>query len=201
MKKQEPLASLRDRLTQYMIEKSMRKTPERYEILRVAGLANGIFSIEELMSLMLEHAKFQVSRATLFNTMELFCDAGLVNRHWVATAAHYELRTDRNPKAYVICRQCNTITRVSTSTARLALQNLIVQYFSIDDKLLYMYGLCRFCQAKNRQQQMKKQKEATQQDKKKNKQDKETVKQEKDKNKQNKETTKQDKNKNGKRKS
>lgn len=150
-KKQEPLASLSDRLTQYMEEKAMRKTPERYEILRVAGLADGIFTIDGLMQLMNEHAKFQVSRATLFNTMELFYEAGLVTRHMLATSAHYEIRTDYNPKAYVICRQCNTITRVSTSTAKLALQNLFVRYFSIEDKILYMYGLCRYCQGKKRQ--------------------------------------------------
>jgi len=151
----QPLASLRDRLTRYMEEKAMRKTPERYEILRVAGLAGGIFTIDGLMQLMNEHADFQVSRATLFNTMELFCEAGVVIKHSLATAAHYEMRTDSNPKAYVICRQCNTITKVSTSTARLALQNLHVRYFNIEDKLLYMHGLCRKCQAKNRQEARK----------------------------------------------
>ena len=165
-KKQAPLASLRDRLTRYMEEKAMRKTPERYEILRVAGLANGIFTIEELMGLMQKHGEFQVSRATLFNTMELFCEAGLAIKHSLATAAHYEMRTDNYPKAYVICRQCNTITKVSTSTAKLALQNLHVRYFSIEEKLLYMHGLCRKCQAKNRQE-AKKQK-TTKQDKNKN---------------------------------
>ena len=89
-KKQVPLAPVHDRLTSYMEEKSMRKTPERYEILRVAELANGIFTIDGLMQLMKEHGKFQVSRATIFNTMELFCDAGLVIKHPLATAAHYE---------------------------------------------------------------------------------------------------------------
>lgn len=155
-KKQAPLASLQDRLTQYMEKKSMRKTPERYEILRVAGFAEGIFNIEDLMQLMKEHAVFQVSRGTLFNTMELFVDAGLVIKHPLATAAHYEIRTDTNPKAYVICRQCNTITKVSTSTARMALVNLHIRYFAIEDKLLYLHGLCRHCQAKNRQEARKK---------------------------------------------
>ena len=151
----QPLASLRDRLTKYMKEKSMRKTPERYEILRVAGMVNGIFTIDDLMQSMNEYAKFQVSRSTLFNTMELFCEAGLVIKHSLATAAHYELRTDSNPKAYIICRQCNDITRVSTSTARLALQNLHIRYFCIEEKILYMHGLCRKCQAKNRQEARK----------------------------------------------
>ena len=155
-KKQAPLTSLRDRLTQYMEEKTMRKTPERYEILRVTGLANGIFTIDELMQLMKEHGKFQVSRATLFNTMELFYDAGLTIKHSLATAAHYEMRTDNNPKAYTICHQCNTITKVSTSTAKLALQNLHVRYFGIEDKIVYIHGICRKCQAKNRQEAKKK---------------------------------------------
>ena len=128
-KKQVPLAPVHDRLTSYMEEKSMRKTPERYEILRVAELANGIFTIDGLMQLMKEHGKFQVSRATIFNTMELFCDAGLVIKH--------------------------PITKVSTSTAKLALQSLHVRYFAIEDKLLYMHGLCRKCQAKNRQEARK----------------------------------------------
>ena len=150
-----------------MEEKTMRKTPERYEILRVAGLANGIFTIDELMQLMKEHATFQVSRATLFNTMELLCDAGLVTKHLLGIGAHYELRTDKAPKAYTICHQCNTITRVSTGTARLALQNLHVRYFNIEDTLVYMHGLCRKCQAKNRQE-ARKQKKTIKQEKNKN---------------------------------
>lgn len=162
-----PLTSMRERLTHYMEEKAMRKTPERYEILRILGFTSGIFTIDDLMGLMQEHAGFQVSRATLFNTMELFCDAGLAIKHSLSTAAHYEMRTDNNPKAYVICRQCNTIAKVSTSTAKLALQNLHIRYFSIEDKLLYMRGLCRKCQAKKRQE-TRKQKKQTKQDKNKN---------------------------------
>mgnify|MGYP002621864134 CR=1 FL=1 len=154
-KEQATFPSPTDRLTRYMAERSMRKTPERYEILRVAGLAGGIFTIDDLAKLMQEKGAFQVSRATLFNAMELFCDAGIVVKHPLATAAHYEMRSDSNPKAYVICRQCNTITKVSTSTARLALQNLHIRYFNIEDKLLYMHGICRKCQAKNRQEARK----------------------------------------------
>ena len=167
-KKQPPLASLSDRLTQYVKERDLRKTPERYEILRIAQLADTIFNIEDLMQLMKEHGAFQVSRGTMFNTMELFYDAGLIIKHSLAKAAHYELRTDRNPKAYTICHQCNSITKVSTSTARLALQNLKVRYFNTEDKLLYIHGICRNCQAKNRQEARKKKQELNKQDKNKN---------------------------------
>ena len=59
-KKQEPLASLRERFTRYMEERAMRKTPERYEILRAAGLANGIFTIDGLMKIMQEDGTFDL---------------------------------------------------------------------------------------------------------------------------------------------
>ena len=162
--KQEPASSTRERLTRYMEERAMRKTPERYEVLRVAELADGIFTIDELAGLMREHAQFQVSRATLFNTMEMLCDAGLVIRHMLATAARYEVRGDASPKAYTICRQCGTVTRVSVGTARLALQNLHVRYFSNEDTLVYMHGLCRKCQVR-KSRQIKKQQKTKQQDK------------------------------------
>lgn len=152
-------AAMRDRLTQYMESKAMRKTPERYEVLRVANMSGSIFTIDELMTQMQQHGEFQVSRATLFNTMELLCEAGLAIKHPLATAARFEMQTDSLPKAYVICHQCNTITRVSTGTARMALQNLHVRYFSIEQKLVYMHGLCRKCQARNRQEARKNKKE------------------------------------------
>ena len=96
-------AAMRDRLTQYMESKAMRKTPERYEVLRVANMSGSIFTIDELMTQMQQHGEFQVSRATLFNTMELLCEAGLAIKHPLATAAHFEMQTDSLPKAYVIC--------------------------------------------------------------------------------------------------
>lgn len=162
--KPETSISAREQLKRYMEQRAMRKTPERDEVLRVVEMAGGIFTIDELAGLMCEHAKFQVSRATLFNTMEMLCDAGLVIKHMLATAAHYELRGDANPKAYTICRQCGTITRVTVGTAKLALQNLRVRYFSREDTLVYMHGLCRKCQAR-KSHQIKKQQKTKQQDK------------------------------------
>lgn len=151
--------SVYDILTQYIEQKSMRKTPERHEVLRVVCKIRGIFTIDDLMQHMQREASFLVSRATLFNTMELLCDAGLVIKHPLATAAHYELRSDSEPKSYVICRQCNTITRVPIGTARIPLSNMRVQNFNIEDTLVYIHGLCRKCQMRKRQEAKKRKKQ------------------------------------------
>ena len=157
-KKQQPWPSARDVLTNFMEQRAMRKTPERYEVLRVVETMEGIFTIDQLMTAMKEKAAFSVSRATLFNSMELFCSAGLLIKHPLQTAAHYELRTDAAPKAYAICRQCSSITRVSIGSARLALQNTRVRYFNAEDLLLYMHGICRKCQSMRRQEERERKK-------------------------------------------
>ena len=159
MEKQEQQSSSAYRvLTRYMEQKAMRKTPERYEVLRIVELTDGIFTIDDLMLLMQEKGSFKVSRATLFNTMNLLCDAGIVIKHPLAVSAHYELRVDDMPKAYAICRQCNSIRKVSVRTVKLALQNMRIRYFNRDDTLVYVHGLCQGCQAKKRNQERKRQK-------------------------------------------
>lgn len=158
-KQKQDSLSAHDILTQYIEQKAMRNTPERHEVLRVVGMIHGIFTIDGLMQHMQQEASFQVSRATLFNTLELLCEVGLVIKHPLATAAHYEFRSDDEPKSYVICRQCHAITRVPIGTARLPLSNMRVQHFSIEDTLVYMHGLCRKCQARKRQEAKKRKKQ------------------------------------------
>lgn len=158
-KQKQDSPSAHDILTQYIEQKSMRKTPERHEVLRVVSMMHGIFTIDELTQHMQQEARFQVSRATLFNTLELLCEAGLVIKHPLATAARYEFRSDDEPKSYVICRQCHTITRVPIGTARLTLSNMRVRYFNIEETLVYMHGLCRKCLARKRQEAKKRKKQ------------------------------------------
>ena len=68
-------------LTEYLEKRHMRKTPERFEVLRAICQTDDIFSIEQLNGKMQMNSTFQVSRPTLFNALETFVDAQLVIKH------------------------------------------------------------------------------------------------------------------------
>ncbi len=71
---------VKELLTKYLEERKFRKTPERYAILEEIYKLDEHFDIDYLYGLFKEK-HFSVSKATIYNTLELLLEAGLVRKH------------------------------------------------------------------------------------------------------------------------
>ena len=135
-------------LDSYLEMNNHRKTPERYAILRAIYDTNGHFTLDELGEKMTNVYKFPVSRATLYNTLNLFMELRLVIRHRFQGTTKYEACYDNNSHCHQMCTVCGKVTEVRSPEIADAINQLHLKRFRKDGFTLYIYGICSTCQAK-----------------------------------------------------
>ncbi len=71
---------IKEVLRQYLQDNKFRNTPERYTILEEIYNLEHHFNVDDLYLIMMKK-KYHVSKATIYNTIEIFLDAGLIRKH------------------------------------------------------------------------------------------------------------------------
>lgn len=142
-------------LSNYMQRQRMRKTPERFAIFERILALDDHFIVDDLYEAM-EQSDYRVSRATIYNTVNLLVDAGLLIRHkFAGQHSHYERKTGTGSHYHLVCTQCGKIKEIVDPEIDATLARKTYGSFTPALTELNIYGLCRSCMKKARRSDKK----------------------------------------------
>ena len=140
----------RDVLTSYLKSGGKQRiTPERYAILDAVLEIQGHFDAESLYY-RLKANGIKVSKATVYNTLDILKDCGLVSKYRFAeNASRYEKAFGRPHHHHLICLQCGDIIEfVNEKFDKIQEDVCGDKNFVAQSSTLQIFGTCSKCRKK-----------------------------------------------------
>lgn len=142
-------------LTNYLTSQKLRKTEERYAIFEQICSFSSHFDICMLYE-RLGQTNFRVSKATLYNTLEILLNADLIVKHqFTAKSIQYELKARAEMHSHLVCSFCGAIREIRDSSLKIDMKNMKISRFTPMSHILYIYGVCSKCKYKTQKNNKK----------------------------------------------
>jgi Fur family ferric uptake transcriptional regulator len=131
-------------LEDYIILKKLRRTPERNYLLKLIYQRNDHFGADDLF-LAVDKERFNISKATVYNSLELFLECGIITNHYLNNnTSIYEKAYGFKQHDHFICQECKKIIEFCDPRLYQIKKSLEeVLKVEINSHQLYLYGNCK----------------------------------------------------------
>ena len=129
--------------TTFLKENGQRRTPERYAVLAEIYSLDQHFDVEYLFNRMRELGH-DVSRATIYNTLELLLASKLITKHQFGkNMAQYEKAFEYKQHDHLLCEDCDRVVEFCDPRIQ-QIQSMMgdILQFNVTHHALTLYGRC-----------------------------------------------------------
>jgi Fur family ferric uptake transcriptional regulator len=143
------LAAAHDKFSSFLAGRGLRYTAERRAVVGVVFEKHRHFEADDLLVWARAHHP-RVSRATIYRTLELLVNSGLVRQMTLGdkSAQHYEQVLGIPHHDHLICLSCGRVQEVSSASLEREQDALCDRHgFEAHHHNLEIFGLCRRCRA------------------------------------------------------
>lgn len=152
MKVDEVYKLSREKLDKYLLQHNLRHTLERYQVLLRACELPSPFTVDQLVEATRED---HISQATVYNVLNLLKDARiahLLGKQYRQNKDLYEITSTTNNHLQIICTQCGREAEFKDVAVMNLLYAKRFNNFDLQHFSLYVYGECKVCRKKKKQE-------------------------------------------------
>ncbi len=137
------IEEVKEIFSRHLTEKKMRKTPERFAILEEIYSRDDHFDAEALY-IHMKTQNYRVSRATVYNTLDLLVNCDLVKKHqFGSNLAKYEKSLGYRQHDHLICNDCGKVVEFCDPRVQ-QIKNMMGELlnYEVTSHSLNLYGNC-----------------------------------------------------------